>query len=130
MLRDRREHGDNEAPARALAVLYQRLASRRLAGVDAAAMGAMHEALRRRDDPVLGRHYDKAGDLDSDPLTMVRAGWYDTAKGPLVYVVMTMQPGPGPAGRVASTEKLGKTADALATALVQAGWASLTAGRR
>jgi len=130
MLRNRRERGDNEAAARALAVLYQRLASRRLAGIDAASMDAVHTTLRRQDDPALGRHYDKGGDLDSDPLTMVRAGWYGTAKGPLVYVVMTMQPGPGPAGREASTSKLAKTADALAGTLVQAGWTSLTSSAR
>ena len=51
MLRNRRERGDNEAPAIALAALYQRLAARRLAGIEAPAMDAIHEALRRRDDP-------------------------------------------------------------------------------
>ena len=125
MLRNRRERGDNESPAIALAALYQRLAARRLAGIDAPTMDAIHEALRRRDDPALGRHYDKNGDLDSDPLSEVRAGWYDTAKGPLVYVVMTMQPTPGPAGRDASSQQLAKTADALAQAIVQAGWAAM-----
>jgi hypothetical protein len=125
MLRNRRERGDNESPAIALAMLYQRLAARRLAGIDAPTMDAIHEALRRRDDPALGRHYDKNGDLDSDPLSEVRAGWYDTAKGPLVYVVMTMQPTPGPAGRDASSQQLAKTADALAQAIVQAGWAAM-----
>ena len=125
MLRNRRERGDNESPAIALAVLYQRLAARRLAGIDAPTMDAIHEALRRRDDPALGRHYDKNGDLDSDPLSEVRAGWYDTAKGPLVYVVMTMQPTPGPAGRDASSQQLAKTADALAQTIVQAGWAAM-----
>ena len=125
MLRNRRERGDNESPALALAVLYQRLAARRLAGIDAPTMDAIHEALRRRDDPALGRHYDKNGDLDSDPLSEVRAGWYDTAKGPLVYVVMTMQPTPGPAGRDASSQQLAKTADALAETIVHAGWAAM-----
>jgi hypothetical protein len=125
MLRNRRERGDNESPAIALAALYQRLAARRLAGIDAPTMDAMYEALRRRDDPALGRHYDKNGDLDSDPLSQVRAGWYDTAKGPLVYVVMTMQPTPGPAGRDASSQQLAKTADALAQTIVQAGWAAM-----
>ena len=125
MLRNRRERGDNEAPAIALAALYQRLAARRLAGIDAPTMDAIHEALRRRDDPALGRHYDKDGNLDSDPLSEVRAGWYETAKGPLVYVVMTMQPTPGPAGRDASSQQLAKTADALAQAIVEAGWAAM-----
>ena len=125
MLRDRHEHGDNEAPPIALAALYQRLAAGRLAGVDATTMDAIREALRRADDPVLGRHYDKNGDLDTDPLAMVRAGWYDTAGGPLVYVVMTTQPTPGPSGREASSEQLAKTADALAHTIVQAGRAAL-----
>jgi hypothetical protein len=125
MLRDRHEHGDNEAPPIALAALYQRLAARRLAGIDAATMDAIREALRRADDPVLGRHYDKNGDLDTDPLTMARAGWYETAGGPLVYVVMTTQPTPGPSGREASSEQLAKTADALAHTIVQAGRAAL-----
>jgi hypothetical protein len=124
MLRNRREHGDNEAPAIALAVLYQRLASRRLAGIDAPTMNAIHAALRRTDDPTLGRHYDKGGSLDTDPMCEVRAGWYDTAKGPLVYVAMTLQPAPGAGGREASTQRLAKTADAVADALVQAGWAA------
>jgi len=121
MLRNRREHGDNEAPAIALAALYQRLAARRLASIDAPTMDALHEALRRRDDPALGRHYEKSGNLDSDPLGEVRAGWYDTAKGPLVYVVMTTQPTPGPAGRAASSQQLAKTADAVTRTIVVAG---------
>src|SRR5437868_5939533 len=53
ILRDRHEHGDNEAPAIALAALYQRLAARRFAGIDAATMDAIREALRRPDDPTL-----------------------------------------------------------------------------
>jgi hypothetical protein len=125
MLRNRRERGDNDAPAIALAALYQRLAARRLAGIDAPTMDAVLEALRRRDDPALGRHYEKSGNLDSDPLSEVRAGWYDTAKGPVVYVVMTTQPTPGPAGREASSQRLAKTADALAQAIVEAGWAAI-----
>jgi hypothetical protein len=125
MLRNRREHGDNEAPALALAVLYQRLASRSLAGIDAPTMDAIVAAVRRRDDPALGRHYDKGGSLDTDPMCEVRAGWYDTAKGRLVYVAMTLQPAPGAAGRAASSQRLARTADAVADALVQAGWTAI-----
>jgi hypothetical protein len=125
MLRDRRERGDNEASAGALAALYQRLASGRLAGIEPPTMAAIHEALRRRDDPVLGRHFDKDGSLGSDPLCEIRAGWYDAAKGPLVYVVMTLQPAPGADGRPASSERLAKTAAAVTQILVDA-----RAGRR
>jgi hypothetical protein len=125
MLRDRRERGDNEAPAAALAALYQRLASRRLVGVDAPTMAALHEALRRTDDPALGRHFDKGGSLASDPMCEIRAGWYETAKGPLVYVVMTLQPMPGADGRPASSQRLARTADAVTRVLVEAGGAAL-----
>ena len=125
MLRNRRERGDNEAPAMALATLYQRLASRRLAGIDEPTMEAILAALHRPDDKTLGRHYDKGGSLDTDPMCEVRAGWYETAKGPLVYVAMTTQPVPGPGGRAASAQRLVKTADAVADALVQAGWSAL-----
>jgi hypothetical protein len=124
MLRDRRERGDNEAPALALAAAYQRLAARRLAGIDAPTLDAIHAALRRADDPTLGRHFDKGGSLPSDPMCEVRAGWYDTVRGPLVYVVMTLQPMPGADGREASGRRLARTADDLAQATVHAGWAS------
>jgi len=120
MLRDRKEHGDNEAPAAALAALYQQLASGTLAGIDGATLEAIRAALRRAADPVLGPHYAKDGDLPSDPLAEVRAGWYETAVGPRVYVVMTTQPGPGAGGREASSQRLARTAGALRDALVRA----------
>ena len=62
----------------------------------------------------------KDGDLPSDPLAEVRAGWYETAVGPRVYVVMTTQPGPGAGGREASSQRLARTAGALRDALVRA----------
>jgi hypothetical protein len=120
MLRDRKEHGDNEAPAAALAALYRKLATGTLAGLDAATLEAIRAALRRTDDPVLGRHFAKDGSLPSDPLAEVRAGWYETAAGPRVYVVMATQPGPGPAGREASSQRLSRTATALRDALARA----------
>jgi hypothetical protein len=125
MLRDRQERGDNEAPAGALAALYRRLASRRLIGIDAPTMAAIHEGLRRRDDAALGRHFDKGGSLSSDPLCEIRAGWYATATGPLIYVVMTLQPAPGADGRASSSGRLAKTADAVTRTLVEAGAAAL-----
>ena len=121
MLRDRRERGDNEAPALALADAYRRLAARRLAGIDAGTMDAIHTALRRADHPTLGRHFDKDGSLNSDPLCEIRAGWYETAaRGAVVYVVMTLQPAPGPDGRDASGKRLAATANDLTRTLVQA----------
>lgn len=120
MLRDRKEHGDNESPADALAALYQKLAAGTLAGLDAATLEAIRAALRRGDDPVLGAHFAKDGNLPSDPMAEVRAGWYETTAGPRIYVVMAAQPAPGPAGREASSQRLSRTATALRDALVRA----------
>jgi hypothetical protein len=120
MLRDRRAHGDNEASAAAIAALYQRLAARRLAGLDAPTLDAIRAAMRRADDPGLGRHFDKDGSLPSDPLAEVRAGWYEGAKGARIYVVMTAQPAPGADGREASSQRLSKTATTIAGALTSA----------
>jgi hypothetical protein len=124
MLRDRGERGDNEAPAVALAAVYQRLASRRLTGIDAATMDAIHAALRRADDPAIGTHFDKGGSLASDPMCEIRAGWYETGRGPLVYVVMTLQPMPGADGREASGRRLAATAEDLTRTIVLAGLTS------
>jgi hypothetical protein len=130
MLRDRRERGDNESPALAIAEAYRRLASRQLAGIDAPTMDAIHAALRRADDPALGRHFDKGGSLNSDPLCEIRAGWYETGKGALVYVVMTLQPMPGADGREASGRRLATTAEDLTTIVVQAGAGAITSAAR
>src|SRR6185503_14999447 len=109
-----------EAPASAFAALYQRLASRRLAGIDSVTMDAIQEALQRSDDKVWGTNFSKDGNLASDPVTQVRAGWWQTSKGPMVYVVMTAQ------GLEATEERLGKTADDLMNALGSAGWNALS----
>jgi hypothetical protein len=120
MLRDRQERGDNDATAFALGLLYQQLASRTLPGIDAVTHDALRAALRRADDPTLGAHFAKDGSLPSDPLAEVRAGWYERASGASIYVVMTTQPAPGPAGRDASSQRLATTATAIAAALTSA----------
>lgn len=92
MLRDRTQPGDNEAPAEAFAALYQSLASRKLSGIREAVMTAVHESLFRSRDAVFGELYEKDGGLSTDPLTAVKAGWYQTPRGPVVFVVMCRQP--------------------------------------
>ncbi len=121
MLADRKERGDNEAPPAALAALHRRLATRTLAGIDAATMDALYDTLlEKRIGPGAAR-YAKDGALDSDPLTRVQAGWWETPKGPLVYVVMVAQPAPGSQGRTASGTRLAKTAVDLQLALWKGG---------
>lgn len=121
MLRDRKEHGDNEATVEAFAALYQHLASKDLAGVDEGTMGAVWDALYRGETAGMGKHYDKVGDLESDPLTGVRAGWWETGTGPVVYVVMVEQSNPGKKTRSAAGNAISKLAYDLADRVAREG---------
>jgi hypothetical protein len=125
MLRDRKSPGDNEAPAAALAALYQRLATRALTGIDSETMRAIREAMIKEDVDNVGTRFSKAGALSSDPATEVRAGWWETARGSLIYVVMLRQSTAGPTGVPSSSERLGKTVDTLTDTLVGAGFAAM-----
>ena len=97
--------------------MWQQIAAKRIAGLDAATIDAIRAAIRQDPSP-RGAHFAKDGDLDSDPLAEVRAGWYETGSGPLVYVVMATQPVPGGDGRDASSQRLAATATAIRDALV------------
>jgi hypothetical protein len=119
MLRDRTQHGDNEATAAALARVWQQIAAREIPGVDAATTDAVRAAVLQ-EPATIGRHLVKNGSLDSDPLAEVRAGCYETASGPIVYVVMTTLPAPGPDGRAFSSQSLAATATAIRDALIAA----------
>jgi rhodanese-related sulfurtransferase len=91
MLRDRTKPGDNDATAESFAALYQAIASRKLNGISDDVMTAIHEILRRpgmTNEPI----FEKDGSLGSNPLTSVRAGWRQTAGGPVIFVVMGRQP--------------------------------------
>lgn len=120
MLAARNVTGDNEATAAALAAVLQRLAARRLAGVDEETLRAIREVLRRPEVAGSGSHFAKGGTLDSDPLTRVRSGWWETPQGTFVYVVMTVQPGPGQRSRAEAGKRLAQTCDALTERVVAA----------
>ena len=124
MLRDRKDPGDNEAPAVAIAALYQRLAARALTGIDSETMRAIREAMIKEDIDNVGTRFSKSGSLSSDPLTEVRAGWWETARGPLIFVVMLRQSIAGPTGAASSSQRLAKTVDTLTDKLVGAGFAA------
>lgn len=125
MLRDRKTPGDNEAPAAAFGALYGRLATGQLAGVEGKTLEAVRATLFQRKDAKLGSHFAKDGGLTSDPLTSVRAGWWQTSRGPLVYVVMTAEAAPDGADAVPAFQRLAKTADAVTDALTRAGQAAM-----
>jgi hypothetical protein len=119
MLRDRKNPGDNEAPAAALAALYQRLAARALAGIDGQTMRAIREAIIKQDVDSRGVRFSKDGSLASDPLTEARAGWWETARGPVIYVIMMRES----TGNItpSSAQRLRKTVDSLTAKVVDAG---------
>lgn len=96
MLRDRNVKGDNETTAAALAVLYRKLATRSLNGIEPKTMDAIRNAMIRTGNITAGFEYMKTGALDSDPLTRVEAGWKElpAAAEPVVFVVMLRQPKP------------------------------------
>lgn len=119
MLRDRTKPGDNEATAESLAALYQKLAAKNLQGIDPPTMTALHEVLHKQTNRKMGTQYFKGGSLGSDPMTRVHAGWWDTKKGPLVFVVMLEQPGPGNLERDEAEKKLRKFSIDITDEIVQ-----------
>jgi hypothetical protein len=122
MLRDIESGRSNDAPAAALAVLYQQLAARALTGVDNDTMQAIRDAIIKVDIDGVGTHYSKGGSLAVDPATEVRAGWLETARGPLIYVVMTRLAG---RNEPSSQRRLSRTAEALTSLLAEAGYAAM-----
>ncbi|AGA31178.1 serine hydrolase [Singulisphaera acidiphila] len=118
MLADRRAKGDNEATPTALAAVLQRLAARKVPGLDAATVEAIRRAVLAQDEPNLGRHFWKNGDLASDPITQVESGWYETEDRTIVYTVMVAQPDAGSQPRDEAHHHLGETAKRLTDTLV------------
>ncbi len=125
MLRDRKDPGDNACTAEDLGRLYQRLATGTLAGLAEPTRAAILDAIIRRPDERLGTLHIKTGELASDPLTQVRAGWWETAKGPVVFVVMLEWPDLPDGERRGASERLDDAADKLAEQISRAGRASL-----
>lgn len=128
MLTDREKQGDNELKPSSLAALYQRLASKLLEGIDPTTMLAVREVLSSSKSARLGQLYYKGGTLSSKPATVVRAGWWETPKGPIVFVVMTVETTPNavedPEGAEAFAA-LSKTSLDLSNSLVNAGFKAM-----
>ena len=92
MLADRKPSGDNLATAESLAAVHSRLAARQVAGLRPETIDAAREVLRSGDEsPQL---FAKGGSLQTDPMTRVRAGWWEGDKRKLVVVVMGSAPRP------------------------------------
>ena len=108
-----RTAGDNEATPAALAAVLAQVASARLPGVDAATADAIAQAMMQAKDP-LGAHRHKEGNLDSDPMVMVKTGFYArSGRPPLVYVVGAALSAKPTGSRDAAHRRLEKMVDAI-----------------
>lgn len=120
MLADRREHGDNEATAHALAAVHATLAARDVPGLSRATIDACRAVLARPADATGRARFAKDGALDSDPVTRVEAGFQEGPRGALVHVVMLAHDGVAADGRAAAGQRLGAAARAITARLLAA----------
>ena len=120
MLAARDVDGDNEATAASLAAVLQRIASRRVPGVDEDTASAIREIMRVPDDDGTGRgHYFKSGSLNSDPLVRIRSGFWNLPEGVVVYVVIVEQPEPAALSRDKAGARLDRVSRKIADAVVR-----------
>jgi hypothetical protein len=114
MLASRKTNGDNDATPASLAAVLGALASGRVAGVDAATVAEMATVMMTATDPTLGAHRHKEGNLDNDPMTNVKTGFYaPKGKPPIVYVVATVLPAAPSGSRGAAHDRLERIAVAI-----------------
>ena len=107
-------------------MLYQRLAARQISGIDTGTMQAIRDAIIKENTADVGIHYSKNGNISVDPPTEVRAGWIDTVRGSLVYVVMArLRADPTFVNEPSSQRRLSKTADALTSLLGETGYEAM-----
>lgn len=128
MLAARDVTGDNEATASSLAAVLQRIAARTVPGVAPATVEAMREILAVEDQSGPDRHYFKSGSLDSDPLTRIASGFWETPSGTFVYVVMAERSGPGELARDEAGRRLEATMEQVSDAVQGAARAALASG--
>lgn len=110
-----RTRGDNVATPAALAAALAAVATGQVPGVDAATTEAMAQAMMQSTDAALGVHRHKEGNLDSDPMVVVKTGFYlrGSGKPPLIYVVGAALAGKPTGGRDAAHRRLDQLTDAV-----------------
>ena len=109
-----RKASDNQATPAALAAVLAAIATAKLPGVDPATAEAIAQAMMQTKDP-LGVHRHKEGNLDNDPMVVIRTGFYlrGNGKPPLVYVVGAALSARPTGNRDAAHRRLDKMTDAI-----------------
>lgn len=110
-----RTPGDNVATPAALAAVLASIATGQVPGLDDATASAAAQAMMQSTDPALGVHRHKEGNLDSDPMIVVKTGFYlrGSGKPPLIYVVGAALAGKPTGTRDAAHRRLDKLTDAV-----------------
>jgi hypothetical protein len=110
-----RAPADNVATPAALAAVLAAVATGKVPGLDAATAEAAAQAMMQSTDRALGVHRHKEGNLDSDPMVVVRTGFYLRGGGvpPLVYVVGVALAGKPTGSRDAAHRRLDQLTDAV-----------------
>ena len=110
-----RTPSDNTATPAALAAVLAAVATGQIPGVDAATASAAVQAMLQSTDAALGVHRHKEGNLDSDPMVVVKTGFYlrGSGKPPLIYVVGAALAGKPTGGRDAARRRLDQLTDAV-----------------
>jgi hypothetical protein len=118
-----RTPSDNTATPAALAAVLAAVATGQIPGIDAATAGAAVQAMMQSTDAALGTHHHKEGNLDSDPMVVVKTGFYlrGSGKPPLIYVVGAALAGKPTGGRDAAHRRLDQLTDAVQAKLRAAG---------
>ncbi len=110
-----RTPSDNVATPAALAAVLAAVATGQVPGLDAATAEAAAQAMMQSTDRALGVHRHKEGNLDSDPMVVVKTGFYlrGSGKPPLVYVVGAALAGKPTGSRDAAHRRLDQLTDAV-----------------
>ncbi|WP_425399840.1 serine hydrolase [Aeoliella sp.] len=88
MLADRNATGDNTATAQSLAAVHAALARREVEGLEPKTIERLRNVLLLSKDKSGTSHYFKGGSLGTDPVTYVRAGWWEGERPTVVYALM------------------------------------------
>jgi hypothetical protein len=110
-----RPPADNIATPAALAAVLAAVATGQIPGLDATTAAAAAQVMMQSTDRALGVHRHKEGNLDSDPMVVVKTGFYlrGSGKPPLVYVVGAALAGKPTGTRDAAHRRLEQLTDAI-----------------
>ena len=108
---------DNVATPASLAAVLASIATANVPNVDAATVTAMIRVMMQS-KATLGVRYHKDGNLENDPLVVVKTGFYvRDGKPPLIYVVAAVLTAKPTGSRDAETLRLDKMTDAVVALL-------------